>query len=212
MKNGSTPPIYSQVAYDIAMKIAAGEITQGGRFTGRSLMGSQYGVSPETIRRAMRLLDDMGIISTQANVGSVVLSQDRAKEYVEQYRTGKDLRLLKAELQQLVVERESLNEKIKATVEQILDLSDRFRHSDTLRTYEYRIEEGSAAIGLTIGALRFRQRTGATVVAVRRGAEFDLAPGPETILLENDVLIVACALENLSRVAELLEDLHKPEE
>ena len=35
----------------------AGELREGQRFTGRSLMGSQYGVSSETIRRAMRHLE-----------------------------------------------------------------------------------------------------------------------------------------------------------
>lgn len=46
MKQSASPPIYSQVAFDIASKIVSGEIKVGERFTGRSLMGSQYGVSP----------------------------------------------------------------------------------------------------------------------------------------------------------------------
>ena len=59
MKNNATPPIYSQVAFDIATKIATGELEEGQKFTGRSLMSSQYGVSPETIRRALKQLSDM---------------------------------------------------------------------------------------------------------------------------------------------------------
>ena len=84
MSRSVNPPVYSQVAFDVASKIASGDIREGDRFTGRSLMGSQYGVSSETIRRAMLHLSDMGIISVQNNVGSTVLSQKRAKEYVAQ--------------------------------------------------------------------------------------------------------------------------------
>ena len=73
MKIQTKPPIYLQVAYDIAAKIATGVLAEQERFSGRSLMSSQYGVSPETIRRALRLLSDMGIIAVQENVGSQVL-------------------------------------------------------------------------------------------------------------------------------------------
>ena len=52
MSRSANPPVYSQVAFDIASKIArldealarhaaSGEIREGERFTGRSLMGSQ---------------------------------------------------------------------------------------------------------------------------------------------------------------------------
>lgn len=83
MKNQPALPVYAQIAYDIAAKIACGEIKEQERFSGRSLMGAQYRVSPETIRRAMRLLSDMGITEIRENVGSVVLSKARAVEYVE---------------------------------------------------------------------------------------------------------------------------------
>lgn len=145
MKQSASPPIYSQVAFDIASKIVSGEIKVGERFTGRSLMGSQYGVSPETIRRAMRHLGDMGIVSTQNNVGSTVLSQKRAVEYVEQYQAGNDLRSLKASLREMVARRDALNEQISQTFNRIMDLSERFRHSDRLRTYEFQVSDGPTA-------------------------------------------------------------------
>ena len=161
MKQSATPPIYSQVAFDIASKIVSGEIKVGERFTGRSLMGSQYGVSAETIRRAMRLLGDMGIVSTQNNVGSTVLSQKRAVEYVEQYQAYSDLRALKASLREMVAKRDQLNAEINQTFSRMMDLSERFRSSDRLRTYEFQVSEGPMA-GRSIGELQFRQKTSAT--------------------------------------------------
>ena len=203
MKQSASPPIYSQVAFDIASKIVSGEIKVGERFTGRSLMGSQYGVSPETIRRAMRHLGDMGIVSTQNNVGSTVLSQKRAVEYVEQYQAGNDLRSLKASLREMVARRDALNEQISQTFNRIMDLSERFRHSDRLRTYEFQVSDGPTA-GRSIGELQFRQRTGATIVAVRKGEDILLSPGPKTLLEQGDVLVVACELSQLEQVSHLL--------
>ena len=206
MKNSINPPVYSQVAFDIAAKIAAGEIPVGERFTGRSLMGPQYGVSPETIRRAMRHLEDMGIISTQANVGSTVLSQKRAVEYVEQYQAGKDLRALKVRLRELTAQRDALNSEIIETTQQIIDMGERFRHSDRLRTYEFEVADGTPAAGRSIGELQFRQKTGATIVAVRKGEDILLSPGPQLPLEAGDILVVACELSQLEQVSRLLSD------
>ena len=203
MNHSPNPPVYSQVAFDIASKIVSGEIKVGERFTGRSLMGSQYGVSSETIRRAMRHLSDMGIISVQNNVGSTVLSQKRAREYVEQYQEDKDLRALKAELREMLAQRDTLNEKINATVQRIIDLGERFWRSDRMRTYEFRVSDGPAA-GQSIGGLQFRQRTGATIVAVRSGETVLLSPSPQTVLHSGDVLVVACELEQIEAVSDLL--------
>lgn len=204
MKHATQPPVYLQVAYDIAAKIVAGDLREGARFTGRSLMGTQYAVSSETIRRAMKLLADMQITEIRQNVGSVVLSRQRAEEYVEQYKQGKDLRAMRARLRQLTGERDRLNAEIEKTIADILDLTDRFRSSDQTRTYEFTIAEGCGVVDKTIGQLQFRQRTGATVVAVRHGESVLLSPGPQTVLSPGDVLVVAADLAGIGQVSELL--------
>lgn len=204
MKHTQNPPIYLQVAYDIASKIAAQELKEGQRFTGRSLMGSQYSVSSETIRRAMRLLSDVGIISIQQNVGSVVASRARALEYIEHAKADTNLRAMKTHLQALIAQRDQLNQQISDTITRILDLEERFRHSDQFRTYEFPLEADSPAVGTSIGALCFRQKTGATIIAVRRGTEMEISPGPQTALQAGDVLMVACNVTDISRVEELL--------
>ena len=151
----------------------------------------------------MRHLGDMGIISVQNNVGSTVLSQKRAREYVEQYQEDKDLRALKAELREMLAQRDALNEKINATVQRIIDLGERFWRSDRMRTYEFRVSDGPAA-GQSIGGLQFRQRTGATIVAIRSGETVLLSPSPQTVLHSGDVLVVACELEQIEAVSDLL--------
>ena len=52
MKETVVPSQYLQIALDIAQRIAKGELPEGSRIYGRSLMASEYNVSPETVRRA----------------------------------------------------------------------------------------------------------------------------------------------------------------
>lgn len=205
MKPSLIPPVYSQVAFDIAAKIASGELQEGDRFSGRSLMGSQYGVSSETIRRAIGHLSDLGIVSIRTNVGSTVLSQRRAMEYVERYQASRDLLVLKAKLRDMMAQRDQLNEEITQTFKQISDLWERFRASDRFRTYEFQVHPGSQAAGKSIGQLQFRQKTGATIVAIQKGDQVLLSPGPQTQLAHGDVLIVACELTQIELVSLLLE-------
>lgn len=204
MRQSNTPPVYAQVAFDIAAKIASGELKEGDRFSGRSLMSSKYGVSPETIRRAISHLSDLGIVAIKNNSGSTVLSQKRAAEYVEQYQADRDLLALKVKLRSMIAQRDELNEKINQTFWEISDLWERFHASDRLRTYEFQIQPDTAADGRSIGELQFRQQTGATIVAVYQKERLKLSPGPETVLTCGDVLVIACEISQIGAVSQLL--------
>lgn len=212
MKRTEQPPVYSRVAYDIAAKIVSDELKEGQKFTGRSLLGSQYGVSSETVRRALGMLANMGILSVQQNVGFSVLSRQRAAEYVEQFQADKDLLTLRNRLRELTEQRDTLNEQISTTFATILDLQDRFRYSDRMHTYEFALGECSVAAGKSIGTLQFRQQTGATIVTVRRlDGQVLLSPGPQTVLAVGDVLIVACSATEVDKVSRLIGKMNESE-
>ena len=200
----SNEPIYSHVAYDIAVQIASGELKENDRFSGRSLMSSQYGVSPETIRRALRLLYNMGIVSIQQGVGVTVVSRRGAIDYVEQCKVGRDLRSLKAELRDLMEKRAAMDEHIIQVIERISDLSERFRSSDWMRTYEFSLDTDNLITGQSIGDIQFRQNTSATIIAVRREDEIILSPPPDTVLRPGDVLIVACDISLMEQVSNFI--------
>lgn len=183
--------IYAKVAYDIAARIASGELAEGDRFSGRSLMGSSYQVSQETIRRAMRLLADMGIIEIRQNSGALVASREKAAAYLEKRRMGKDMHALKMELREMMEQRAVLDSRIQKLVSEILDLNDRFEKSNPLRNYEFRLGESSPLLGRTIRECEFRRNTGALIVALKRGKDIFLSPDPDTALEYGDVLVTA---------------------
>lgn len=183
-----TPPVYSQIALDIAGRIARGELKEKERISGRSITSCEYGVSPETIRRSFRLLADMEIVEVHPNSGVVILSKEKAVKYIEKYDTGKDYRYLKNELKQLMNERERLSAQILGVIDRILDLSDKFRKTDLLHHFEVEIPPGSSIVGKTVGETSFWQSTGATIITIRRGNEVILSPGPFAVFQEHDVI------------------------
>ena len=69
-----TQPQYLLVARDVACKIADGLYREGDRIYARSALASQYGVSSETARRAMCVLDDLGIIEASKGSGIRIIS------------------------------------------------------------------------------------------------------------------------------------------
>ena len=206
MRKGQGQSVYSKIAFDLAVKIASGELREGTKITGRSLMGTQYKASPETIRRAFWHLNDVGAISTQDNVGSTIVSRSHAVEYVEHRQLDNDLLALRARLDAMIAARDELNRDIDATLGQILELNQRFRDSDRLHMFTFKIGGTIPALGVSIRDFQFRQKTGATIVAIRRDDETILSPEPSTEFKVNDVLIVACGVQHIDKVRELMED------
>ena len=65
-KHKIAEPIYQKIAIDIASKIAAGKYKAGEKIYGRSMLAAHYAVSPETIRRAMFMLQSASSPLNQA--------------------------------------------------------------------------------------------------------------------------------------------------
>lgn len=200
MRHSTVPPIYSRIALDLATRIARGEIKEGTKLSGRSLTASQYRVSPETVRRAFQLLSDMEIVETRKNSGTVVISKSNAAEYVKKFETKADMALLLTKLNKLFDERDALNDRISEMIKQIIDISERFRNSDPLRSYEFHIPIGSPIVGKTIADSMFWQNTGATIVALRQDNKIILSPGPYAIFSEGDTIIASGETDITDRV------------
>jgi K+/H+ antiporter YhaU regulatory subunit KhtT len=204
MKKTKSPPAYLKVARDIAGRIASGEIQEGQRFSGRSLMSSQYNVSPETIRRALGLLTQMDVVIMKPYVGVVVKSRENAARYVNQYGEAIGMRLLKEELATLMKKRREIDAQIEKTIQRLVDIAERFRNSDVMQTYEFTVPEGASIDGMTIAESAFRKQTGATILAIRRDADVTLSPSPDFKIAAGDVLVVFCGVLLVSVVSEFI--------
>lgn len=182
-------PVYSQIALDIAMRISRGEIQESTKLYGRSVLASQYGVSPETIRRAIKILEDVQIVKTHESKGSEVISKEKAKEYVNKFSELNDIRVKQRKLKELLDELGKLSQEINEIASSIVRINEHFTVTSPFVPYEEVIPETSPLIGKTLGEVRFWQQTNATVIAIRRGDQIILSPGPYATLMAKDIII-----------------------
>ena len=110
-------PIYMQIAIDLAAKISRKELQKGIKIRGRSELASEYNVSPETIRKAISLLNDMKIVEVKHGNGIFVLSYDNAKLFIDRYEAKSSVNELKEKLTNLMGRRTELEKEMNDTLQ-----------------------------------------------------------------------------------------------
>ncbi len=78
VKHKTAIPRYQQIAVEVAARIANGEYEVGEKIYARSSLASQYSVSPETARRAICILSDLGIVTSEKGNGIIIRSQKKS--------------------------------------------------------------------------------------------------------------------------------------
>lgn len=191
MRQRTVPSQYLQIAVDVATRVANGDLEEGCRLFGRSMMASEYSVSPETIRRALRLLADMKVIDVKPQSGAVVLSRDNAKRYIENFGESADSRALRRQMHEILEEYSDLNHRLADVSAALIQSRETFASAaEPLPNYEVSIPPDSPLIGKSIGTLKFWQSTGGTIVAIRRRQKVILSPGPYAELYDGDVIVL----------------------
>lgn len=174
---------------DIATRIVRGEYRVGQKLFGRSTLAGKYNVSPETIRRALTLLQERGIVDVLPGIGVVVKSSRLAREYLADYNQKKVLLDIQERLTDLLKAREKLNTEIDRLTNQLLDYT--FKIAGRLQKLEEIIvPANSPLLGKSLAEADFRARTGATVLSIYRNGREMLSPEAKTTLQSGDVLIV----------------------
>lgn len=188
--NNSSIPTYKKIALDIANKIQQNNINEGDILLGRSTLSSKYNVSPETIRRAMILLEDVEVVKTIKGKGILVLSREKAISFLNRNKSIDSIRSYKTEIDKLLTNRKEIETQLLKSIQGIIDYSSRFNEVNNIIPLEFIVPENCLYIGKTVGEIMFWQNTGATLIAVKRNDELLLSPGPYISLNPNDVLIV----------------------
>lgn len=191
-KNSEILPQYMRIAADIASKIATSEYEVELKLPGKSTLSSAYGVSQETVRKAENLLADMGVVKIKENSGTVVLSADAARRYLETIQIREEQAGLRDQLRAMFSDYNELGKKILELSENIISSASLPLPTDqSLPMYEMTVPESSDKVNMSIGDLRFWQCTGATIIAVKRGQSINVSPGPYAILRAGDVIVYA---------------------
>ncbi len=187
-KERSTPR-YIKIAQDVCGKILTGEYQEGDLLKGRSVLGAQYGVSPETVRKALNILEKNKVVSSKRGVGVYVESVLHAQEFANQWRAETQIKDKYAELTALLEEQKELEAKISAAID---DMKDSFTYQTTeaVKFSQVEIPQNSWVNGQSIGNVYFYNYTEATIVAVVGSDNiYRQSVGPDYVLHSGDKLI-----------------------
>lgn len=179
---------YEEIAFDLAQRVVRGELVEGDRVLGRSSLAGTYQVSPETIRRAVAILHERGVLQVQAGSGIRIYSRSAATAYLESLQARMTLEQGAQELRRLLRQRREMDARIDEALDRLLTQATGAlspRHVE-----EIQLPAKAWAVGRSLGEIRLRSRTGATAVALARGETDHFSPPAEMELKADDVLML----------------------
>jgi len=153
-------------------------------------MSSEYGVSPETIRRAFSLLEELQVVQVFQNSGVLVRSKENAAKYIARHGNRNATRTLLVRMRELIEAHENIERELFEITKSLIDSTERFTASNPFYTFECTLVPSSSTLHKTLGELSFWQQTHATVIAIRREGSIILSPGPDIVLEALDVLVL----------------------
>ena len=206
MKSKTNLPVYESIAIDVAGRIVDGDISIGQKISGRTLLASHYNVSPETIRKAMGLLAQANVISVSQGKEVIVQSVEQAEEFLRHHMSMLSAYSLKQELEILIEKKREINNQFDEILTQITRYTDRLRNLQPFNPVEVAVSEFSSANGRSVAQLMLWQKTGATLIAIRRGTEVIISPGSGAIVQSGDRLVVVGSGNILEKVAAILNE------
>lgn len=181
-------PIYHQIALDIAVKIVNGTFPRDERLRGRSVLASTYNVSPETIRRALFLLQDVDIVEIVPSVGVQIRSVEKAVEFVDNFRNIQSLTQLKNQINQLIGEINQKNQELQSTIHSLIEYNDQYKILNPYMPFELEVHKGGSVVGRTISQVNFWHNTRTTIVGIKRQSQTILSPGPHLEFQAGDII------------------------
>jgi Transcriptional regulators len=195
---------YQEIAMDIAHAIMMGEYHEGEKILGRSTLAGRYNVSPETIRRAIAILQNVGVVMVNQGVGITVTSKAMAEKFLKSFDQKGEIQSFLEDLKQLMDQRRQNDLKIESHLNKFQGYVDRIM-SRWMDVGEIEIGKNSSAIGKTLRELKIRERTGSTVIAVIRDGFEQFSPEAGFILRGEDVLLAAGSGEGQAKLRQLIQ-------
>lgn len=180
---------YHQIAVEMASKIAEGWYAVGEKLSARSTLASNFNVSPETARKAVNILLDLGIVTIKHGSGTYVASREKAHLFVERYKNTVSMEEVRNEIMDCVARQQAEIDHLNKLLKDLIGKTQRSHSTASFVPYDLKVDKNCAYIGKSIGELNVWQQTGATIVAVKRGEEFIMSPGPYEQICNEDVIL-----------------------
>jgi len=199
-------PIYQKIAIDIANRIIQGDFAIDEKLYGRSVLSSHYNVSPETVRKAILLLNEMDIVEVTKGSGIVVKSVDNCLKFVDKFKDIQSINSMKKSIIKLMNQRSDIEKNLDEEINNLMDYTNRFNKSNPFMPFEIEIEGMCKVLGKTVSETNFWQSTRATIIGIRRNGELILSPGPYAVFQKGDIYILIGEEESYYKVKDFLSE------
>ncbi|HYE11314.1 MAG TPA: TrkA C-terminal domain-containing protein [Patescibacteria group bacterium] len=195
---GETVAKYEKIALDIAYSILNDEWKIGEMVKGRSTLSGKYSVSPETIRRALKLLEELKVVNVIEKKGILIKSKEAANTFIKEYQSKDRILSLREEISKLMDEKKSIEKSVIERLDSVIEQAMLLRNIGIIYPLELKISEKSHLIGKSIGEVRFWDHTGATIIGINRSGHLYLSPGPKLVFYAGDIILYVGNNTNIS--------------
>lgn len=180
---------YEKIALDIAYSIQNGEYKIGEMVKGRSTLSGKYSVSPETIRRALTLLEELQVVNVIEKKGILIKSKEAANTYIKEHQSKDRILSLREEISRLMDEKQNIEKSVLERLDSVIEQAMILRNIGIIYPLELKVSKKSHLIGKTIGEARFWNHTGATIIGINRSGHLYLSPGPKMVFFADDIIL-----------------------
>lgn len=181
-------PKYLTIAEDIATKIVEKKYIVGEKIYARSSLASLYGVSAETARRAIAVLQDLNIVKATKGSGVIITSYENAANFVHRLEGVKSVRELQRELSTSIEKQFLELNNLQEIAKELINRTNRFHSINPFVPFQLEITASCPYLLKSISDINFWQNTRATIVGIRKNNELLLSPGPYATLEVGDIL------------------------
>jgi len=204
---------YQQIAADVAGKIVSGGYKEGERIFARSALSVHYGVSPETSRRAIALLADLGIVEVTKGSGCTVLSKEKAEQFRMQFNDFDSVDSLRRDLDQQIESQIKSMQVLKDTMQRLSESVGHYQYKNPLQPMKMAITEECRYLGQSIGSIQLWQHTGITIVAIEsQDKTMTISPGPYATFTAGEEIYFIGPADSWPRLKRFLYSENKEEE
>lgn len=179
---------YQQVAVAVAKRIINGDYEIGEKLKSRSTLASMFNVSPETARKGLNILADMKIVSLKHGSGAVVLSKEKASDFLQNYEATHSITLVKEHITKNIKQQQEDLADLAHLVNEFVIQSRTVNHKYPFSPYEIIVKNDSEHLGKSIRELNIWHQTGATIVGIKHNDSLLISPSPYVVIEKNDHL------------------------
>ncbi len=147
-----------------------------------------FGVSPETTRKALNILADLHIVSIKHGSGVIILSKEKANNFLEHFEKTSSLDSQKNKILQKISEQEKNLKELKGLVSIYLDQTKQIQNKYPFEPHGLKLTEDSDLLGKTLAEAQVWHKTGAVIVAIERDNHLLISPSPYQTFEKEDLI------------------------